>query len=162
MGWRRGVATRDEPTGAIRDDVDTAGRNRCRRIDLQRRLVNSYRVEPDNSTIVVANRGRLVLVRLHMAVRDARMVGRIRLMDVLRRADHRTQQRDGGQDVKGGATGAEHTAIMVANRRTVKPVEDRCERNFDRRATLEGQADSAVDHTTIQWGPPIHGPAAVA
>ena len=86
--------------------------------------MNSNRVEPNNSAIIVANRGRVVLVRLHVAMGDARVVGRIRLVDVFRRSDHRAQQCDCGEHVKGEAARAEHGAIMVANRRAVKPSDD--------------------------------------
>jgi hypothetical protein len=41
-------------------------------------------------------------------------------VNVLRRSNHRAQQGDGGQHVNGGAARAEHGAIMVAIRRTVK------------------------------------------
>ena len=55
MGRRGGVATRDEPTGAIRNNTGMDGQNRCRRTDLLRYLVESNRIEPDDSGFGVAN-----------------------------------------------------------------------------------------------------------
>jgi hypothetical protein len=84
-------------------------------------LINGNRVEPNNSTIIIANSSVVVLVRLHVAMGDAGVVIRIRRVDVLRRCDHRPQPCDCGEHVKGGAARAEHGAIIVANRRAVKP-----------------------------------------
>jgi hypothetical protein len=107
---RRIVDTRDEPTRTLGGETTMAGRNGCLWTDLCLCLVNGNRVQPNDSTVVVANRGRVVLVRLHMAMCNARMMGRIGLMHVLRCSYHRAQQRDGSQDVKGGAARAEHFA----------------------------------------------------
>ena len=112
MGRSRRVVARGEPArqgSSKADGID--GESECRGY-LNPSFVNGDLVEPDNMAVIILDRGSVVIVRVEMTMRDARVVGRISLVNMFRRTDPRAQHRDGGQQMNGSANRTEHRAIM--------------------------------------------------
>lgn len=96
MRRSRRVVRQREPARQARGEVDGVDWESEWRCCLSLSYVNSGGVEPDNMAVIIVDRGSVVVVRLEMTMRDARVVGRIRLVDVFRGRNPRAQHRDSG------------------------------------------------------------------
>ena len=120
MGRSGIVVAQREPPGYPRRKGYVTDVKHDRLAYLNFSLLNRDLIEPDDVPVIVADRHSVVLVRLEVTMRDARVVGRVGFVDVLRRSNPRAQHPDRGQEVSDGTAQAEHPAIMFGKARVVK------------------------------------------